>query len=256
MKRAVAAIVLLCRFACAQIEIDSDIGDTGAIADCIGNIQDEEWTEAEKWCEKAIEEFKEEGSTEIEGHLKLSLVLNKLGKHKKAKRMLKKAVKINPLDVRGHASLAMAHEREREFDAAVTAFSEASRLEPTNLKAKSGLASALTSAGKKEEAEVIFREVVKGTPDDAKSRFNLFMSLKSQEKFDDALIEIAETIRLAEAEGNLQIESAAHGNRGWVLQQLGRKEEAESEFSIAKEKKKAAQVKQEEEHRAYVNGEL
>ena len=68
--------------------------------------------------------------------------------------------------------------------------------------------------------------------------------------------QIAETIRLAEAEGNLQIESAAHGNRGWVLQQLGRKEEAEAEFSIAKEKKKTAQVKQEEEHRAYVNGEL
>ena len=100
MKRDVAAIVLLCRFACAQIEIDSDIGDTGAIADCIGNIQDEEWTEAEKWCEKAIEEFKEEGSTDIEGHLKLSLVLNKLGKHKKAKRMLQKVSDMN----RGGAS--------------------------------------------------------------------------------------------------------------------------------------------------------
>ena len=86
----VATLLLLCRCALTQVVVDSDV-ETGAIAECVGYIQDEDWKAAQAWCEKAVHEEKaDEGSSNVEPYLKLAFVHQKLENFKKATHLLNK----------------------------------------------------------------------------------------------------------------------------------------------------------------------
>ena len=184
------AVLFALSQAVPEVVVEDDGGldaEGGYYADCVGHIQEKDWENAKRMCKKAIAE----DTTHIESYLKYAYALGKLAEFGKEKRILEKAVKIDPLEARAHASLGFAHERDGNLVGAIAAYTEAARLEPSDAKLKATLGAAHGKAGQSEQAEAVFRAICEDHPDDARGHFNVAMVLKARKAYDEALVEVS-----------------------------------------------------------------
>ena len=83
----------------------------------------------------------------------LGAILLKLGQNAKAKPILEKTIRLEPLFAKPYEDLGMLHLQERDAKQAIRYFGEAIRLDATQASAYSGLATALAQTGDNEAAE-------------------------------------------------------------------------------------------------------
>jgi Tfp pilus assembly protein PilF len=127
-----------------------------------------------------------------------------------------------------HFSLGVAHVRLDHQEEAEAEFRKDLAVEPDLPDTYEQLARLYQRAGNNDEAQRFFHEALKRNPKMPGPLFGLAKIYMQQEKYHEALPAIDSAVRLAPDN------QSVHFVRGQVLARLGRPDEAQAEFAIAK----------------------
>jgi tetratricopeptide (TPR) repeat protein len=198
-----------------------------------------------------------------EAHHNMGSALQKLGRYEEAVTEIREALRINPRYADAHDNLGSALLRLGRTDEAIAHYTEAIRLKPDFAEAHNNLGRALLQAGRAEGAIAEFNETIRLKPDAALPHVNLADVLRRLGRRDEAISHLQAAIRLQPdlafahySLGNLRYEKgqfadaitayrealrfepeatsyAIHNDLGVALAQLGRRQEALTEFERA-----------------------
>ncbi len=177
------------------------------------------------WASRRLLEI---GGEKPEFHLILGKAYLNREEPEKALPELQRAAAANPDLPFVHFSLGVAQLRLDHREEAEAEFRKDLAVEPDLPDTYEQLAQLYQRAGNNEEAERFFHEALKRNPKMPGSLFGLAKICMQQEKYSDALPAIDSAVRLAPDN------QSVHFVRGQVLARLGRREEAQAEFGIAK----------------------
>ena len=157
--------------------------------------------------------------------------LKRMAKFAEAEIPLRHALKINPTHFGVNIVLGVALNAQRKYHEAIPCFTLASRVEPYNIEAQLGLCEALAETGQSGLAvragrRAVAQEEADGKPQ-AESYFLLAYACAKDKQTEEAL-SLAE--QAAKMSGDTPI---AHGDRGDVLNETGRRTEARAEWQKA-----------------------
>jgi tetratricopeptide (TPR) repeat protein len=141
---------------------------------------------------------------------------------------LQRAAAANPNLPFVHFSLGLAHLRLEQKDEAEAEFRKDLAVEPDLADTYEQLGQFYLRAGNNEEAAKFFHEALKRNAQMAASHLGLAKIDMQREKYREALKSVDAALQLAPGS------QGAHFLRGQVLARLGRREEAQAEFAIAK----------------------
>src|SRR5690606_16357947 len=102
----------------------------------------------------------------VEALVNQALVEMQRGNFENARRMLKRAKRLNPDVAQPYHGLGVLSERERKHDEASAHYAEALRIDPGFAPARMNLARMLFNAGMYEHARVQFKKLVEIAPDE------------------------------------------------------------------------------------------
>ena len=213
------------------------------------------------------------------GHCRLGAVLHALGDLVRAQSELETSLRLDPTLAEAHAELADLARELGRMEAALAGYREALRLDPRSTKALNNLALALRAVRRYEDSAECCRRAIAIDPTCVEAHSNLGLALQDLERFDEAIacqrralelrpdssdlhqalgavlacagryedaLRVMQTaIELGQAGGappeNLAV---VHNNRGGVLKQLGRYDEALASFEQGlQEDTRAAQAR-------------
>jgi superkiller protein 3 len=164
----------------------------------------------------------------VEARNNLGVLYACSGKDAEAIELLRFAVQGRPDYAPAHINLGLVLAAEGKYPEAEREFRLALRSSPKNLNAYNALGMIAAKLGRGDEAIEILQKVLQARPDSAIAHLNLGMAL-STDGFDlpGALAQFSEAIRLDSKA------SSAYFNRGRVLYELNRVEEARAELENA-----------------------
>ena len=161
----------------------------------------------------------------------LGKLLRGLNRLREAIAAFREAVRVKPNFAEGHLNLGIALSDLEDFTGAEKSYREALRLQPNFVMAKQSLIAVLTKQGRAQEAEALARQTLAQaahSPRQAAAlQHNLAIALSAQQKHDEALR------YLASAQADAPDMPMTDTNRGNILQQLGRLEEAVEAYERA-----------------------
>ena len=153
-------------------------------------------------------------------HRALAGALDSAGRYEEALEAIGPALALDQADAASHATQGIILGKLGRDAEAVLAFREASKLDPRNHVYVSNLGIALFRLKRYDEAVAPIRQAVDRKPQDTARRAMLSSSLAYLRRFDEALLEIDKALELNSTNAPL------HGQRGYILSQIGRHEDA------------------------------
>jgi len=160
----------------------------------------------------------------------LALALLKKGERQKGIESLQHSLEIDPDLRNAHFNLAMLLAEDGQWDQVVDHLIEARRIDPEDRVAHLELATAVSKTGRTEEAITELRLLLEMHPRDPEALLNLGLLLAEQRRQDEAVDTFA---RLVEVGGDPQIQSAAHGQLGILMEAKGATVAALAEYQAA-----------------------
>ena len=165
----------------------------------------------------------------VEAKNNLGVLCGREGRGSEAVELLRKALEERPQYAQAHVNLGLVLAGERKLAEAEKEFRNALRSSPNSLAAYSALGMVTAKLGRGEEAVGILQKVTRLQPNSAPAHLNLGIALAG-DGFDlpGALEQFSEAIRLDPAS------AAAHYNKGRVLFDLSRRDEARTDLEAAR----------------------
>ncbi len=181
--------------------------------------------------EKAESEFKAVVATDpqfVEAKNNLGVLYGRKGRIAEAIDLLRLALEERPGYAQAHVSLGLVLASEGKYAEAEKEFRNALRVSPNSVNGNTALAMIAIRLGRGDEAIGILQKVVQIEPNSALAHLNLGMALEG-DGFDlpGALVQLSEAIRLKPEY------AASYYEKGRVLYDLGRRQEARTELETA-----------------------
>jgi tetratricopeptide (TPR) repeat protein len=166
-----------------------------------------------------------------QAHHNLGNLLRATARNEEAAAEQREAIRLKPNYVEAHLNLGQALQATGALEAAEKAYREALRLQPNYHFAKQCLIGVLNDLKRPKEAEAMLRQTltlgVRDPRQTAALMHNLGVTLKIQRRYDEALAYIDRAQELVP-----EIPHADY-NRGNILQNIGRSEEAVAAYRVA-----------------------
>ena len=186
-------------------------------------IEQKEYSEAKKICEKMIQER----PSFPDPYSYLADIAGRRGDRAGAVAYMTELMRLRPNDAKAHFSLGTALAMQGRSDEAIRHYSEALRINPDYSKAHSSLAYSLLLKGKVDEAIKHYKEALRINPRDATSNNGLGSIMFSRGEVNEAIRYYSEALRI-----NPRLKNA-HRNLGIVLVSQGRLDEAIHHYNKA-----------------------
>lgn len=166
-----------------------------------------------------------------QAHHNLGNLLRASQRKEEAAAEQREAIRLKPNYLEAHLNLGLALQDAGQLEAAEKAFRAALHVQPNYLFAKQCLGAVLNDQKRPKEAETVLRQALASTAPESRQAaaliHNLAISLKMQRRYADALA------CLDRAQALVPEMSHADYNRGNVLQNMGRAEEALGSYRVA-----------------------
>jgi tetratricopeptide (TPR) repeat protein len=188
-------------------------------------LTDGDMVSAQQWLQSALD--LEPQLAEARGNL--AKIYARKGDLATAAKLLHQALEDDPQYKEGHLELGLLLAHQRKTSDAEQELDKAVALAPEDPNTLSAAGKAREEMGKTSESIALLRKVVTLRPDLAAAHLDLAVALADSYDLPGALTETNEAVRLAPQSG------VVHFYRGRVLYDLGRSEEARTDFETARQ---------------------